>query len=268
MDLKSTFGMHTTPFTREVPTDALFDLPVFDSARDGVLRAVDKRMSAAVIASSGSGKTTVLRAVRARLPEARYRVHYVKCTSIGKRDMCREIARVCAIPPAGSFPGLVCNLQQRFETSFSDEGLRPVLLLDDAHDLRPDVFSILRVLTNFQMDSRLVLSVVLAGHLDLGDVLGRDEQDAVARRIVHYATLRPLSRDETAKYVEHRCSIAGARSACPFDAAALDALFEIGRGNLRITDNLALEALEIAARANLQAVGVAHVTAARKVLFP
>jgi type II secretory pathway predicted ATPase ExeA len=268
VDLKSTFGMHSTPFTREVHQDGLFTHPVFDAARDGLLRSVEKRMSAALISPPGTGKTTVLRATRARLPESRYRVHYVRCVSVGKREMCREIARVCGLPPAASFPGLVSNLQQRFETCLSDDGLRPVLLLDDAHDLRPDVLSVLRVLTNYQMDSRLVLSVVLAGHPDLGELLARDDQDAVARRIVHYATLRPLSRDEVAKYVEHRCSIAGSRAGNPFDSSAIDALYEIGRGNLRITDNLALEALEIAARAKLSVVGAAHVAAARKVLFP
>lgn len=267
MDLKSTFGLHSTPFTREIPPDALLPLASFEAARDGILRAIDKRMSAALVASPGTGKSVVLRAIKTRLPEARYRVHYVKCSTIGKRDMCREIARVCGIPPAGSFPGLVHKLQERFEATFSDEGLRPVLLLDDAHDLRPEVLAVLRVLTNFQMDSRLVLSVVLAGQLHLGEVLAQDDHDAVARRIVHYATLRPLSRDEAAKYVEHRCAIVGARQ-CPFDAQALDALYEVGRGNLRTTDNLALEALETAARAMLQAVSSHHVAAARKSLFP
>lgn len=268
MDLKSAFGLHTTPFTRELEPDALFPLPPFELARDGILRALDKRMSAALVAPAGTGKTSVLRAITARLPEARYRVHYVKCTTIGKRDMCREIARVCGVSPAGSFPGLVHNLQQRFDATYSTDGLRPVLLLDDAHDLRPEVLSVLRVLTNFQMDSRLVLSVVLAGQPLLGEVLGRDDQDAVARRIAHYASLRCLSRDETAQYIEHRCSIAGARSSCPFDAKATDALYEIGRGNLRVTDNLALEALEAAARAKLQAVSPVHVAAARKALYP
>jgi len=42
----------------------------------------------------------VLRAILGRLPEARYVAHYVKCSEIGKRDMCREIARV-AQRPAG-----------------------------------------------------------------------------------------------------------------------------------------------------------------------
>jgi general secretion pathway protein A len=267
MDLKSTFGFHTIPFTRELGTDDAFALPLYEQARDGLLRAIDKRMSAALISPAGTGKTTVLRGVIARLPEARYRVHYVKCTSLSKRDMCREIARACAIPLAGSYPMLVHRLQERFETDLADQGHRPVLVLDEAHDLRPDVLAMLRVLTNFQMDSRLVLSIVLAGQPDLGKMLGRDDQDAIARRIAHYATLRSLSRDEIGSYVAHRCSIAGARQT-PFDASALDALFEIGRGNLRATDNLALEALEMAARAKLPVVSAQYLAAARKVLWP
>jgi general secretion pathway protein A len=267
MDCNSTFGFHSTPFTRELRPDQTLALPIHDQAREGILRAIEKRMSAALISPAGTGKTTVLRGVLAHLPEARYRAHYVKCTSLSKRDMCREIARACSVPQAGTYPTLVQRLQERFETETSDHGKRPVLVLDEAHDLRPDVLSMLRVLTNFQMDSRLVLSIVLAGQPDLGKMLSRDDQDAVARRIVHYAQLRLLSRDELTSYVDHRCTTAGARHT-PFDNAALDALYEIGRGNLRATDNLALEALETAARAKLSVVSATHVAMARKALYP
>ena len=46
---------------------------------------LDKRMSAALIAPAGTGKTMLLRALMARLPQARYRVHYVKVTDLSKR---------------------------------------------------------------------------------------------------------------------------------------------------------------------------------------
>jgi len=39
MDLKSAFGCHTVPFTREIPLDSLYPLALFDQARDGILRA-------------------------------------------------------------------------------------------------------------------------------------------------------------------------------------------------------------------------------------
>jgi general secretion pathway protein A len=259
MDLKSAFGCHAIPFTREVRLEDLYHLAFFDQARDGILRAIEKRSSAALIAAAGSGKSTVLRAILGRLPEARYVTHYVKCSEIGKRDMCREIARVAGVASASSFPALLHNLQEKFESTLVDAGRRPVL--------RPDVLAMLRVVTNFQMDSRLVLSLVLAGQPDLGKALAKEDQDAIARRIVHYASLRPLSRDETAQYVDHRICSVGARQ-CPFDAAALDAIYEIGRGNLRATDNLALESLELAAAAKLKVVGTQHVAAARKSLWP
>ena len=267
MDFQSTFGCHSVPFTREIRNEDLFALPFFHEARDNILRAIEKRSSAALIAAAGSGKSTVVRSVIGQLPEARYNTHYVKCTDIGKRDMCREIAHVCSVPTAGSFPSLLRNIQDKFESSLADAGRRPTLFLDEAHDLRPDVLGMLRVLTNFHMDSRLVLSVVLIGQPDLGKLLSRDDQDAIARRILHYATLRPLSRDETAKYVEYRMSLAGARQS-PFDAPALDAIYEIARGNLRCTDNLALESLELAAAAKLQVVGAQHVSQARRSLWP
>jgi type II secretory pathway predicted ATPase ExeA len=267
MDLKSTYGCHSIPFTRELSDDDLIKLSFVEEARANILRAIVKRSSAAVIGPSGSGKSTLMRALIASLPDARYATHYVKCTDFGKRDMCREIACVCGVQPAGSFPMLLRRLQDKFEGTLSDSGRIPVLFLDEAHDLRPDVLGMLRIITNFNMDSRLVVSLVLAGQPALARILSRDDQDAVARRIIHYVRLRPLSRDETANYVQYRMSIAGARQS-PFDAAALDAIYEIARGNLRQTDNLALESLELAASAKLQVVGAQHISAARRALWP
>ena len=267
LDLRSRFGFHTAPFTREIAVEHRFPLPDFDQAVDAVLRTLDARMSCAIIAPAGTGKTTVLRAVIAKLPEARYRVHYVKVTSLSKRDMCREIAHAVGLPTVGTYPSLVRKLQDRFTEAAESSGTRPVLILDEAHDLRPDTLSIVRLLTNFDMDSRLVLSIVLAGQPKLRDLLRRDELEDVAKRLAHYATLRTLTREEVDRYIEHRCSIAGAAKV-PFDKAAIDALFEIGRGNLRATDQLARKAIEVAHDQDKDVADVAHVAHARKLLWP
>jgi general secretion pathway protein A len=267
VNLRATFGFTATPFTREIRAEDQFGLPFLDEALGGVLRAVEGRNSAAVIAPAGSGKTCFLRRVRSGLPEARYRVHYVKCTDLSRRDMCREIASTCGLPSTGTFPSLLRQIQTRYETTLGTEGLRPVLLLDECHDLRPEVLAMLSLLTNFEMDSRLVLAVVLAGQPRLATMLRQDAQESIARRIVHYAQLRLLSRDEVERYVAHRCTVAGAKK-LPFDERGLDALFEIGRGNLRATDTLALKALEYAALGKHSTVSAQHLMAARKDLWP
>jgi type II secretory pathway predicted ATPase ExeA len=266
-DYRSRFGFHANPFTREFANKDRFPLDDFDDAIEAVLTTLDARMSCALIAPAGTGKTSVLRAVIARLPEARYRTHYVKVTGLSKRDMCREMAQAIGLPPAGTYPTLVRRLQDRFSETAHGEGLRPVLILDEAHDLRPDTLAMLRILTNFDMDSKLVVSIVLAGQPWLRDVLRRDDLVDVAGRLAHYATLRLLSRDEINRYLEHRCTIAGAVTV-PFDKDAVDALYEIGRGNLRATDQLARKALEITHHADQDICAAAHVAQARKLVCP
>jgi len=263
IDLRSVFGFHSTPFTRELRDEDQLAFPFLDEALEGLLRAVEGRMSAALIAPAGTGKTALLRRARARLPEARYRIHYVKVTDLSKRDMCREIATAVGLPGVGSYPHLVRRLQERFEATAATEGLRPVLLLDESHELRPDVLSLLRILTNFEMDSRLVVAIVLAGQPPLRKLLDREDQEAVAKRITHYSQLRLLSRDETQTYLAHRCTVAGAKD-LPFDQRSQDAIYETGRGNLRATDTLALKSLEYAALAGKSTVSSQYVLAARK----
>jgi general secretion pathway protein A len=177
--------------------------------------------------------------------------------------MTREIALAAGVAPAGSYPTLVRRVQEKFEHVHHDDGMRPVLILDEAHELRPDVLGMVRILTNFEMDSRLVLSVILAGQPPLLGMLRRDELESVSRRLTHCAVLRLLSRGETRKYIEHRLHMVGSRT-LPFDDPALDAIFEITRGNLRAIDTICGKALEMAALDGQTTVGAAMIAAARQ----
>jgi len=263
----SPLGFRKTPFTREIGVAECFALPHQAEAADALAEAVRQRMSATLIAPAGTGKTVTLRILVSSLSEARFQVRYVKVTGLSKRDLCREIAACCGLSTTGIYPALVRKLQDAFVHTSGTDGLRPVLVLDEAHDLRPDSLAMLRLLTNFEMDSRLVLSVVLAGQPLLRTLLGRPEQQAMAQRLAHFATLRLLSRDETHSYLVHRCTVAGAHTD-PFDSDAHEALFEMSRGNLRAIDRLALKSVELAARAAASAVSSAEVIAARNLLWP
>lgn len=267
MNTLAHFRFHKLPFTRELSLEERLDFPHFDEALEGLHRSVEQRMSAALLAPAGTGKTALLRKLRSTLADARYSVHYVKVTDLSKRDMCREIATACGAEPAGSYPMLVRRLQERFELTYASDARRPVLLMDEAHDVRPDVLSLLRIITNFEMDSKLVLSIVLAGQPPLGALLRHERLEDVAQRLSFCVTLRLLSRDETARYIEHRCAVAGAPTS-PFAPDAVDALYEIARGNLRAIDRIARRALEQAAQLRSSTVGVSHVVAARKTLAP
>ena len=259
-------GFRKTPFTRELATSERFPLPFQQEVIDALYEAVTSRMSCSLVAPAGTGKTLLLRLLASRLPEARYRVRYVKVTGLSKRDLCKEISVACGLPPAGIYPTLVRRLQDHCLEAAGTDGVRLVLLLDEAHDLRAESLAIMRLLTNFDMDSRLVLSVVLAGQPPLARMLERSGAEAVAQRLAHRATLRLLTRDETRDYIEHRCRLAGAQQ-LPLDGDAIEAIFEMSRGNLRAIDRLALKALQVAAEAARDVAGSGDVLAARTQLW-
>ena len=80
-DWRSRFGYHTTPFTREIAVRHRFHNEVFDVPIHALARAMSERMSAALIAPSGTGKTVLLRTlIEEHLPAVRYRVQYIKVT--------------------------------------------------------------------------------------------------------------------------------------------------------------------------------------------
>ena len=262
----SPMGFRKTPFTRELAVAERFPLGFQTEAVDAMCAAVTDRMSCSLVAPAGTGKTLVMRLLTSALPEVRYRIRYIKVTGLSKRDLCKEISVACGLEPAGIYPALVRRLQDHCLQASGTDGVRVVRLLDEAHDLRPESLAILRLLTNFDMDSKLVLSVVLAGQPPLAAMLERAGAEAVAQRLAHRATLRLLTRDETSAYIEHRCRLAGAQQV-PLDTDATEAVFEMSRGNLRAIDRLSLKALQTAAKAGREVAGTADVLAARTQLW-
>ena len=260
------FGLASTPFTKELNPKEHYQVPFIEDEIRALKETIEARMSGLLLAPAGAGKTSILRAVRDALPQARYEVNYIKVTALSKRDMCREVAKAVGAKSASTYPSLVRSVQARFEEGFSEACMRPVLFIDEAHDMRPDVLSMLRILSNFDMDSKLVVSIILAGQPPLKTKLFGPGLEDIRQRLIHCGELRLLSRDETTKYLHHRINIAGGRT-FPFDERACEAIFEIARGNMRAIDHIALNALKLAAAAGVAGAPHNHIAWARKKLW-
>ena len=81
---------------------------------------------------------------------------------------------------------------------------RPVLVVDEAHHLRPDVLEDLRLLTNYQMDAEPRLCLLLLGQTELRRRLTMAVHEALAQRIVVRYHMAALTRDELTGYLAHR----------------------------------------------------------------
>ncbi len=264
-DVQGHFGLSGLPFTREIATHKMWRQPGLDELVRDLEATVSARDSAAVIAPSGAGKSALIRRLVDSLPEARYRVADIKVTSVGNRDLYRSLARALGIEPSGAWPSLLEALQSYAHTLATTEARRTVLIIDEAQDMRPPVLATLRMLTNFRLDSELLISLILVGDSGLDVLLHRSDMEALRSRLACVVRVPLLSRAETRTYIDHRLDIVGARSRI-LDDSAVEAVYDFTRGNIRAIDHLCRTALDLAARSTLDTVDAGNITAARKKL--
>lgn len=250
------------PFSRELRIENRAGFGFLQQAKESLMAAISESQSAAVVGPAGCGKTVLLRSLLSELPEARFNCAYVKLAELAPRDFCRKIASVLGLGSAGTLPGLLQSIEEALHDGYFNRAVRPVIVLDDVHELRRPAFKLVRLLTNFEMDSRLVVSFVLVGQPPLKQILLTPELEDVHQRLVSCVELRLLSRDETKEYIFHRVREAGS-SLSVFAPESIDALYEISRGNMRALDRLARAALRRAATGKHDLVSAADVAVAR-----
>jgi len=121
-------------------------------------------------------------------------------------------------------------------------GRRTILVVDEAQNLAPAVLEQVRLLTNLETAKQKLLQIILIGQPELRDLLARNDLRQLAQRITGRYHLEPLSREETARYVEHRLRVAGALGEV-IDKAAKKEVYRLSQGVPRLINVICDRAL-------------------------
>lgn len=259
--LRSTFGMKRLPFSKDLEPDELFVTEFFTQSLDRLRYLVDRRGIGAVFGAPGTGKSTLLRAFLGGLGKAAYSVCYVSHSTCAVLDLFREIARGFAIEPRYRKADVIREIKERVLKLARGQKVQPLLIVDDAHLLPTHVLDDLRLLTNFDADSRDDLTMVLCGHPQLEANLRLAINEALAQRIVLRVRLRSLHPEEVDGYLRFRLELAG-RTAKLFLPEASEAIARAARGIPRLVDRLAEHCLLIALRSKQTEIDAEVVTEA------
>jgi len=192
----------------------------------------------------GTGKTTLVRTLLLNRMPANADVAVVLNPQLSAREflitICEEIG--IAVPAdRSSIKALIDTLNHHLLDAHSD-GRRTILVVDEAQNLAPDVLEEVRLLTNLETTKQKLLQIVLIGQPELRDLLARNDLRQLAQRITGRYHLEPLSRDETAQYVDHRLKVAGALGEV-FDAGAKREVFRLSQGVPRLINVICDRAL-------------------------
>ena len=124
-----------------------------------------------------------------------------------------------------------------------ENDVTPVVVIDEAQLVpHKETFDEIRLLTNFQLDDRNLISIVLMGQPELKKRLRHRAYEPLRQRIGMQFDLQPLTLEETAEYLDFRIIKAGGRPGL-FSGAATDSIFAYAGGIPRMINHAASLAL-------------------------
>jgi general secretion pathway protein A len=191
----------------------------------------------------GTGKTTLCRLLLEQLPE-NTRVALVlnpRQTPVELLETICEELHLDITNKRGSTKALVDTLNAYLLEAYA-QGLRVVLIVDEAQDLSIDALEQVRLLTNLETDTQKLLQVILLGQPELRTLLARDDLRQLTQRITARFHLTPLDAGETERYLRHRHAVAGGVH-LPFDKGAIRRLHLHSGGVPRLLNVIAERSL-------------------------
>jgi general secretion pathway protein A len=191
----------------------------------------------------GTGKTTLSRLLLERLPE-NTRVALALNPRLSPIELLETICEELKLDiegRRGSLKGLVDALNTYLLDAYA-QGLRVVLIIDEAQNLSVEALEQVRLLTNLETPTQKLLQIILLGQPELRELLGRPELRQLAQRVTARYHLTPLTSEETEAYVRHRLQVAGMHRV-PFTRLGMRALHRHSGGVPRLINIVAERAL-------------------------
>ena len=247
--LLALYGLKWNPFAPDLPSEALLTTPKLERFCWRLEQSHVREGGFALITGDpGTGKSVALRVLAERLGRLReVTVGALAHPQSSVADFYRELGDLfsVALTPHNRWGGFKA-LRERWQAHIETTLVRPVLLIDEAQELSPAVLSELRSLSSTHFDSRLLLSVVLAGDGRLAEALRQEALLPLGSRLRTRLTLEYASPEELRACLTHLVTTAG--NATLLTPELMTTLGDHALGNYRVLTTMAAELLATAAQ--------------------
>ena len=244
--LLSLYSLKFNPFSPEVPTSDCWIAPSVESFCWRIEQQVGEGGFALAIGEPGTGKSVALRILAERLGALRdVVVGVLSRPQASLADFYRELGHLfgVALSPHNRWASAKV-LREKWLHHIDSSLYRPVLLIDESQEMTPSVFSELRLLSSAELDSRSILTTILAGDRRLAHRLEGVELLPIASRVRSRLRTEALPPAQLLQCLNHLLKMAGNPKL--MSPPLLQTLCEHAAGNLRLLMNLANELLAAA----------------------
>jgi general secretion pathway protein A len=178
----------------------------------------------------GTGKTTLVNDLLSTLPNKEVIAGTLVSTQLEAEDLLLMAAHAFGLDIESPQKAVVLQHLIEFFNEQHRQGLRTLLIIDEAQDLAPSALEELRLLTNLQHKGEPLLQIALLGQDSLREIVRVPAMEQVHQRLIAAWRLEPLTPEETIGYVRHRLECAGWKGDPSFEPGVLPVVHEFSQG--------------------------------------
>lgn len=236
------YGMQNTPFTRDVPTEKLYDSPTMQEVLGRLKYTAERQLFAVLTGDCGTGKTTTIRKFVDRLDSSSYQVLYLSDSKLTPRHFYKGLLEQMGSEAKFYRGDAKRQLHREIELMRGIHDIQPVVVVDESHLLDREMLEEVRFLLNFKMDAQSPMALILVGQSELWDRLRLQSYAAIRQRIDIQFKLRHYDRAQVGDYINSHLEYSGLDQQI-FSDSAMDEIHRFSGGAARLINKLCTHCL-------------------------
>ena len=212
------FGFSRLPFSKNLSPKEAFPTSSYTEALARLQYGIGSEDFVLLTGPVGVGKSVALLALIHSLDPNAYSPIYIRGNNLGEGELYKTIlASLDRDPPRYTQPA-----RSMFFSVLPELSRKPIAIIDDAQEMKDAALLSLKSLANFSSDSQTRITFILSGQPEIRARLKLAQYHALKQRIRLFYHMKPMSLEETCRYVDHHTKAAGNPNPLFSDAAKAD----------------------------------------------
>lgn len=207
---KSVYHLEGSPFRLGPDHRFSFGHRTYDDAKSYLKYAISEGEGiVAITGEPGTGKTTLIASLIAELDIKQVQVGIVTNVQLDSSSLVDMVVDAFSLDVDSSGSVGAMSALKKFLKYHVEAGRRAILIVDEAQGLSVQSLEELRLLSNLQHNTQLLLQVFLVGQEPLMEMVQSPGMEQLHQRLIAAARLKPLTCEEMIDYIEHRMKCVG-----------------------------------------------------------
>ncbi|MDJ0766620.1 MAG: AAA family ATPase [Myxococcota bacterium] len=244
--LRAHYGFKKMPFSKYLKVTDMYDSQSQKELREGLEMWLDVGGIALISGPCGVGKSMTLRRFAGSLDNNKYAVYTIPSPTATVHGFLRLLCRRFGLDVKHYTVDLFHAAQSFLVGHKQERGTHPILIVDDAEGLYPDVADVLRRLTVYDLDAEDRFSLLVSGIENLLQVLELGLLAPLHSRFSFGHTLRPFGLEDTRSFIRFHLRRSGGDETL-FSDQTVKRIFHLSQGRPRAINQLCIGAIILGA---------------------